>query len=218
MGCSSSKQAVLPAATSRTDSATTQENQSTQATQASVRPVLSESASSAASPGKRVPESVYAAENEPSLAPAEQASLVVPSSTEAPSPARQTKTPTAASPAPPPVPAPAAAPTQAAPPSTAAKGGQTKKPSTTGPASPPPAAAKATPSSDRAASAATGETTARPTPVRRKSLKDGNRRGSGAWRTEGKITDLYTVAGGPPIGKGGFGEVRLGTRKSDGKT
>jgi serine/threonine protein kinase len=28
---------------------------------------------------------------------------------------------------------------------------------------------------------------------------------------------LYTIAGGKPIGKGGFGEVRLGTRKADGK-
>lgn len=49
------------------------------------------------------------------------------------------------------------------------------------------------------------------------SIKDSARRGSEAWRTEGKISDLYTIAGGKPIGKGGFGEVRLGTRKADGK-
>lgn len=54
-------------------------------------------------------------------------------------------------------------------------------------------------------------------PRRRVSIKDSARRGSEAWRTEGKISDLYTVAGGKPIGKGGFGEVRLGTRKADGR-
>jgi hypothetical protein len=53
-------------------------------------------------------------------------------------------------------------------------------------------------------------------PQRRVSLKDPRRRGSEAYHTEGKIADSYSV--GKAIGKGGFGEVRLGTRKEDGKT
>ena len=55
-------------------------------------------------------------------------------------------------------------------------------------------------------------------PKRRVSLKDHTRRGSEAYHTEGKVGDYYVIAGGKPIGTGGFGEVRLATRKTDGKT
>lgn len=52
---------------------------------------------------------------------------------------------------------------------------------------------------------------------RRTSIKDPKSTGNAAYHTEGRINDYYTITGGKPIGKGGFGEVRLGTRKSDGK-
>jgi hypothetical protein len=52
-------------------------------------------------------------------------------------------------------------------------------------------------------------------PRRRVSLKDPQRRGSEAYHTAGRIADSYSV--GKAIGKGGFGEVRLGTRIADGK-
>ena len=81
------------------------------------------------------------------------------------------------------------------------------------PETPLPASAAAVPTNPESASSSVKNV-----PQRRVSLKDPTRRGSEAYHTEGKVSDYYTIATGNPIGKGGFGEVRLGTRKSDGKT